>query len=130
MLRSDQLKYTSSSIRDNGRKSYQMKEDTSIHVDEPTTKDINHERKHESEKDKLPLPTHPSRMLEDCIESVLIKRIQGKEYDPNEGKPNWYKESALCRYHQVKGYHTLGYFVMRKYKSNLWIIGQYYMKMI
>lgn len=65
------------------------------------------------------LPTHPSRMLEDFLERGLIKRIQGIEYGPNEEKPYWYKESAFCRYHQVKGHHTSSYFSMRKISKQL-----------
>lgn len=78
MLRCDQHKFTSSSIRDNYRNPYQKKENTFVNETKPTTHDKNQERKYESEKDNFSLPTHLNRILEDCLERGLIKSIQGK----------------------------------------------------
>lgn len=78
MLKYIQLKYTSSSNKHNGKKSYQKKYDTYVNVVEPTTQNRNQEKKHESFKDTYQLPMNPNRMLKDYLEKGLIKRVKGK----------------------------------------------------
>jgi len=53
-------------------------------------------------------------VFEDCLAKGLIKRIQGREYGPNDEKPIWYKENQFCKYHQVKGHTKIGCYAMRK----------------
>ena len=49
-----------------------------------------------------PFPINHNQIFEECLEKGLIKQIQGKEYEPDDEKPHWYKENQFCQYHQLK----------------------------
>lgn len=83
LLKSSQLKFTSSSYnKDNYRKHYHTKDDTSINIVELETQDKAQDKK--SVKDLYPLLVSRNHMFEDCLKIGIIKRVQGKEYGPND----------------------------------------------
>lgn len=112
------MKYSSSSSnKDNVRKPYQMKDDTSINIVEIKNQDNSCGRK--LNKDTYPLHIPPNWMFEYYLEKDIFKRIQGKEYGSNDEKLIWYRGNLFCKYHHVKVYSTTSCYTMRNILKQL-----------